>query len=348
MFDIKNASDEHEYLISLDKIRGYVDDYKLFAFYIGRDFKLRESIHSPLREDKNPSWAVFKSRNGGLMYKDFATNDSGDIVKLVAKLHHASYKEALAIIDRDFNLNLGGNVTVTHKIQGFVTNNSIDTVEELPAGVQIGIKIQAFKDTDVKYWNQYGITTECLKKYNVFSISKLFINGNGVSFYKKDNPMYAYVFKKDNELTYKIYRPFDTRYKWTSNVDKSVLQGWDQMPSSGDVLIITKSLKDVMVLNQMGYASISMQSEQSDIKAQVVNQLRARFKNILILQDFDYAGVCGVNKIRKKYGFIPFFIQSFKTRSNGLKDISDYVASKGFEAGKKLISELLNNLNGWR
>ena len=348
MFDIQNADNDHGFLITLDKIREYVDDYKLFAFYIGRDFKLRKSIHSPIREDKNPSWAVFKSRNGGLMYKDFATNDSGDIVKLVAKLHYCSFKEALAIIDRDFNLGLGGRVTVNKQIQGFVTSNTMDTVEECPAGVDIGIKIQAHKDVDLEYWSKYGITEECLKKYNVFSISRLFINGNGVASYKKSNPMYAYVFRKDNELSYKIYRPFDPKYKWSSNVDKSVLQGWDQMPLNGEILIITKSLKDVMVLNQMGYVALSMQSEQSDIKEQVVNQLKSRFKQIFILQDFDYAGVCGANKIRKKYGLIPFFIQTLKTRNNGLKDISDYVASKGFEAGKKLISELLNNLNGRR
>ncbi len=346
MFDIENVSEDYEYNISLEKIRNFVDDYKMFAFYIGRDFKLRESIHSPLREDKNPSWAVFKSRNGGLMYKDFATNDSGNIVKLVAKLHHSSFKEALAIIDRDFNLKLGGNTTVSHKVQGFVTTNTIDTVEELANGAKIGINIQKHNDVDIAYWSQYGIDLECLKKYNVFSTSLLFINGNCVSSYKRNNPMYSYVFKKDNVLSYKIYRPFAIKYKWTSNVNKSVLQGWDQMPASADVLIITKSLKDVMVLSQMGYASVSMQSEQSEIKEQVVDQLRNRFKTILILQDFDYAGVCGVNKIRKKYGFIPFFIQSFKTRSNGLKDISDYVASKGFDAGKKLINELLNNLNG--
>lgn len=343
MFDIQNADNSHDYLITLDKIRDYVDDYKLFAYYIGRDFKLRESIHSPLREDKNPSWAVFKSRNGGLMYKDFATNDSGDITKLVSKLHHCSFKESLAIIDRDFKLNLGGESQVTHKVQGFISTNSIDTVEELPASVNIGIKIQEFKEEDLMYWEQYGINRDCLRKYNVFSISRLFINKNSVASYKRNNPMYAYVFRKDNELTYKIYRPFDKKYKWTSNVDKSVLQGWDQMPASGDMLIITKSLKDVMVLNQMGYSSISMQSETSTIKEQVVAQLKSRFKYIFILQDFDYAGVCGANKIRKEYGFVPFFIQSFKTRSNGLKDISDYVASKGFKAGTDLIYNLINN-----
>lgn len=344
MYDLKSVDDNIGYNVSLEAIYEKVDDYKLFAYYVGHDFKLRESFNSPIREDKNPSWSVFKARNGHLMYKDFATGDSGDIVKLVSKLHSCSFKEALHIIDRDFELKLGPGSHLP-KMNGYVSNIDSSTVEELPRNSNIGIKIQRFRDQDVTFWKQFGINIETLKKYNVFSVSILFMNGFNVSSYSKNNPIYAYVFQKDNKITYKIYKPFDPKYKWSSNVDKSVLQGWDQLPPKGEELIITKSLKDVMVLDTMGYASVAMQSEMSTIKPSVMEELNRRFKKIYLLQDFDYAGVSGANRLRKEYPFImPFFIQSFKTRSNGLKDISDYVKHHGWEPGYQMIYTIINNL----
>lgn len=346
MYDIKSANEEGAYALTLEKIRDKIDDYQMFSYYIGHDFKLGEAIKSPLREDNSPSWTVFKSREGNLLYKDFATGKSGGIIEFVTKKFSLNFREALELIDRDFNLNLGGGNISLPKSDGFKSSINMSTVKNLPRVFDLGIKIQEFTTRDLNYWGQFGISKECLKKYNVFSVRKLFINKRAVSTYTKEDPIYAYVFRKDNKLSYKIYKPFSKQYKWATNTDRSILQGWDQLEASGKELIITKSLKDVMVLNQMGYNCLSMQSEMSSIKDNVVDQLRKRFKTIYILQDFDHAGVCGSNKLRKTYGFIPFFIQTFSTRSNGLKDISDYVQEKGFEDGKLLINNILNKLNG--
>ena len=59
--------------VTIDKILAKLDPYYIYAFYIGKEVKLNKPINSPLREDKNPSWTLFKARSGDLMYKDFAT-----------------------------------------------------------------------------------------------------------------------------------------------------------------------------------------------------------------------------------------------------------------------------------
>ena len=83
--------------------------------------------------------------------------------------------------------------------------------------------------------------------------------------------MYAYkVFDK-----FKIYRPLASKYtKWRTNLTTSDVQGLAQIPEKGDLLIITKSLKDVMVLYEMGYTAISAASETTFIPEDIISGLK--------------------------------------------------------------------------
>ena len=348
MYNLSNIKGNGEYSITLDMIREKVDDYQIFAFYIGYDFKLGESIKSPLRRDDNPSFSVFRSGYAGkLLYKDFSTGESGDVISFLEKLLNLNFGEVLKTINRDLSLGLECGPIGSARNVGFISNINMKTVKTAErVGCKIGINIKPYSKSELEYWGKYGIDEACLKRYNVFSVKNLYINDTLVCTSKQSDPIFSYVFQKDNKLTYKVYKPLSIkRYKWTSNTDKSVLQGWDQIPATGKVLIITKSLKDVMTLSQMGYAALSMQTEVSSVKPSVVEELKERFDKIYILQDFDYAGVKGANHLKKQFGFKVFFIQSFKTRSNGLKDISDYVEAKGVEAGAQLIKSSILKLN---
>ena len=54
--------------------------------------------------------------------------------------------------------------------------------------------------------------------------------------------MYAY---KVNSK-FKIYRPLNSKYtKWRTNLEITDIQGYAQLPDTNDLLIITKSLKDI-------------------------------------------------------------------------------------------------------
>ena len=70
----------------------------------------------------------------------------------------------------------------------------------------------------------------------------------------------------------KIYQPY-SKFKWLSNTSVSDLQGLSQLPKSGDTLVITKSLKDVMCLDIWGIPAVAPSSESCVIPSDIVKQL---------------------------------------------------------------------------
>ena len=68
-----------------------------------------------------------------------------------------------------------------------------------------------------------------------------------------------------------------------------------------DYLVITKSLKDVMVLYEYGIPAIAPNSETIFVTEAQYQKLKNRFKRIYLFYDSDYAGITSMNQIRKKY-----------------------------------------------
>lgn len=147
--------------------------------------------------------------------------------------------------------------------------------------------------------------------------------------------MYAYkVFDK-----FKIYRPLASKYtKWRSNLTNYHVQGLAELPKrGGKLLIITKSLKDVMVLYEMGYNAISASSETTFIPIEILDKLKVKWKNVLILYDRDSTGMTKAREYSKQYGLNAFFVhRKFKS-----KDISDAVKDNGFDVVKLWLDKTL-------
>ena len=336
-YDLDNMHEQFGELTE-DRVLALVSDYQIFAFYLGHDFKLRETLCSPLRRDNVPSWNIFEGRDGKLRYKDFATGESGTCITFVMRKFGCSYGEALAIINRDMGLKLLSSTEPYKTFKGYRTPKK---VTETQSTATLGIKVQRFTKADQEYWAQYGLTPLALKYFRVYSVKHVFMNDKIIFSYRPDNPIYAYVFLKDGKVTYKIYRPKepDRMHKWRSNVDKSVLQGWDQLPQTADTLILTKSMKDVMTLRKLGYYALACQTEHGMVKENVMQDLLSRFKTIYVLYDYDHVGIAGAEAMQEAYGVRVFFIQDEETKDNGLKDISDYRAALGEDAAKLLMKE---------
>ena len=147
-----------------------------------------------------------------------------------------------------------------------------------------------------------------------------FYNSNAV---KVSKHAYVYAEKKDNKLTYKIYQPFEDKLKkWINNANYSVHQGYTQLPKSGELLIITKSLKDVMSLHDVvGVSAIGLQSESVMMKDSVMDEYKSRFKKVVCLFDNDDAGTKLAKEFSKRYG-VPYFFVLPIAKS---KDFSDFV-----------------------
>ena len=310
--------------ITLDWILSKVTEYDIYAKYIGQ-FKVGMIYNSPFRKDKNPSFGIYYSkRTKQLLFKDHGTGECGNVIKFVSLFTgKTEYNDILSdIVD---NLNITNNTKLVSSKQYI-----------LPTETVIGVVRQEFTDVDINYWKQFNISINTLKKFNVNSIKYYLCNGIVKGTYKRENPMYAY--KVYNN--FKIYRPLADKYtKWRNNLTDYDIQGYEQLPQKGDILFITKSMKDVMCLHEMGYPAVSPSSESTFLPKDVLEQLKTRFKRIIILFDRDAAGVKRSRKLSRETGLEAMFInKKFKA-----KDVSDAVKANSFEEIKNWLDETIKN-----
>ena len=156
--------------------------------------------------------------------------------------------------------------------------------------------------------------------------------------YDKNNPLYAYEFISDNRTSYKIYKPLekDKRYKWMfSGGSQADIEGLDQLNLNGDVLVLTKSLKDCMCFRLLNIDAISLQGETNKLDSELVNKLLKRFKKIIINYDQDEEGIKNTLRLNKEYSFEYFYIDKHK-------DLAEFIKQEGLKEAKIMINKKIN------
>jgi len=327
-------------LLSSELILEKVSDYQIFAYYI-QGLELNTSFNSPLRNDDIPSFSVFyASRLGKLLFRDFATKEKGDCFVFVSKLFGLNYYQSLQKVAFDFGLVKEG--TNGDRVKKELPKNK--EYKKYSSTVHLGIKSMDFTPKDLRFWSSFGISKSTLEKYNVSSCSHIFINDYIIKVDNSKSPAYAYLEYKDEKYTYKIYQPFEKKRRFISNVDKSVWQGWRQMPDTGEVLIITKSLKDVMAITEVsGINSVSLQAETTEPKPHIIKQLKQRFSKIYLLYDNDFNKEVNRGRIYGKEIASTFKIKQIEIPDEyKSKDFSDLVKNHGKQKSQQILINLLN------
>ena len=313
--------------MSLRDLLDKIDDYTIFSYYLGQ-FKINKLMNSPLRtDDKMPSFAVFRGSNGTLLFKDHGTGEAGNALKFIKLYKHIETREEL---EREL-LRIVKSVNPNMNTRKNTYEYSI-----IPKETEIGIVRQPFTQVDKDYWKQFHISLSTLKKFNVFSIKYFLCNRVVRGTYKDTNPMYAYkVFDK-----FKIYRPLASKYtKWRTNLTNRHVQGLAELPKEGgNLLIITKSLKDVMCLYEMGFYAISASSETTFIPDDILTYLKKKWKHIVILYDRDRTGMLKARGYSKMYKLHPVFVN----KRFHAKDVSDAVKANGFQIIKDWLIKTLD------
>ncbi len=324
MYDTKKVllKNDLRKFINKKDILARVSPESIFKKYLG-SFKLGRIYNSPMREDKTPSFGLFiSSKDNEVLYKDLATGECGDAFKFVKNYKKLqTYNDVYRAIYEDMNLfmpteNITSKRSYTRKL------------------TSISVNRKAMTKLDIAFWGKFGISEETLRLFRVYPISRLFINNILKDTYKETEPMYAYrIFNK-----FKIYKPLSSKLnKWRGNLSSLDIQGFEQLPESGETLIITKSLKDVMVLYEMGYDAISPASESTEIPEIVILNIKKRFKHIVVLYDRDATGMIFARKHVKKYGLDFMFIN----KKYNAKDISDLVVNHSFEEAKEMLEKTI-------
>lgn len=324
MFDIGPLEPTKEMLLNVHSEEYYM------SYYLGISIT-KGLFCSPLRVDNNPTCSFFRTTAGVLKMKDFATGFSGDFINVVMEKYKVSYHRALKIVANDHDIIHYDDL---EKHDYTIYNNEIKIENNTPAIIQVTVGTMTAKD--LNWWKQFGITESTLKKFKVFRADHVFLNGTVISSYQDYDPIYAYYFgKRDGIERWKIYYPFRKRARFLLNCTD--IQGLNQLPTTGSILVITKSLKDVMSLYELGIAAIAPQAESVVVDPKIMEKVRPFFKYIVFNGDWDTAGKQFMIKNRKLYGGLCL---TFKDKTKDGKDVSDFIKIHGIDKARELFAEL--------
>lgn len=318
--------------ITKDFILSKVNQESIMQHYTGLDVSSKKLMLSPFRSDNHITCSFYKSKSNILYLHDFATNEHINCFQVVMRLFNCNFYEALDIIAKDFGLMKGTHQTLNFKV--------VPELKETESA-KIQVQIKDYTPEELKWWEQFGISKKYLKKYHVFSIQHVFLNGELKFTSSKQCPIYGYYFGKDKngEEKWKIYFPLKKEYRFLNNTSKKLLQGYHQLPKTGDLLVITKSMKDVIAMYGFGIAACAPNSETLFVNDKQLEEFKQRFKHILVVYDSDRAGQLNMAKIRREhpelnYYFLPKYLA---------KDFTDTIKMLGIDRMKELVNQFMSN-----
>jgi 5S rRNA maturation endonuclease (ribonuclease M5) len=315
--------------ISQKYVEQFASQEQLMYRYTGLIPKANKLYKSPFRKESRPSCSFYTGKSGDLLLRDFGAGTSSSWMNIIMQKYNCSFGRAIRIAAEDLGLIKQSSSRQICKLI------EIPKIEYSLTNIQTQIK--DFTKNELDWWNSFGISEKTLNKFNVFSVQTTFINGIIHTFSSEENPIYGYYFgnKEDIEI-WKLYFPFNKNqgYRFLTNAKEGLIQGWKQLPKTGKVLVITKSLKDVMLLNELKIPACAPNSETVFLPKQRICQLKDRFEKIVILFDNDITGISFMRKLKKEY---PEFYYTYIPRKYS-KDLSDFYKSYGIDKTIKLIN----------
>ena len=319
--------------ITKELILSRFSEEQLMEYYLHIPVK-KGLFRSPLRRDKQPTCSFYRNKSGTLIFKDFATGQHLNVFDVVQSIFRCDYFESLRIIANDFGI---VRDNALHKNPGKINLNPIKIKDKEISKIQI--EVQEFTDSELKWWGRYGISKDILKRFNVYSCKHVFLNDQLFAESQQHCPIFGYYGKKYQGLElWRCYFPKRTSFRFITNWPSKKIQGYDQLPKKGKLLVITKSMKDSMCLYSCGITACAPNSENLFIPDKVLEDLKNRFENIVVLYDNDRPGLYNMAKIRKEH---PELTYVFIPKRYGSKDISDFYKDHGRKETLNLIKTFI-------
>lgn len=322
--------------LSKEELFRHIDRFDVFYYYIEGFEQIGVPFCSELREDNTPSCSITE-RDGVLFYKDFGDDTTTDCIGYVMLLFDTDYWKALEQISVDFGLKMHIHDLVPYKDYRGEHLKNVDKKKQEEREKFFRVRRRRWRKVDDDYWGTYGIKRSTRDHFFVAPITHLWFNGSIIRAERPQSPLYAFWL---DFYTYKVLAPYREQ-KWLSNAHKEHVQGYDQLPWIGNLVVITKSMKDVMVLYQLGIPAIAPHSETEVMLKRQMSLLKRRFGSIIILFDNDETGMQGASKYYHRYGLPSEFVPSHY----GSKDISDLVRDHGMKEAERFVDEHIMKYN---
>lgn len=318
--------------ISREEILEKVDECQLFSYYHG-PFSFKKGYHSVFRRDRNSSCGFYVNKAGKIIYNDIATGEKLDCFAFVAKKYNLTYGQALYKIGCDFGIldckSPKIDINSLKKIEEYE--------EELARETEIEIEYADWDFAALEYWKQYHITEEELKKNDVYNIKKLRINGKIIPNYKGDL-RFAYCLEYEGKIYKKIYQPEGAKkFKWINSIPLHIFYGYNKLPYTSDILILTKAVKDLICVKKFHSDCGSLQNEsESALKDVTLDFLKKKYKRIIVFTDNDEPGIRAAEKYRERGCEAYYLDDSWK--NEGCKDMADICKIHGIEYLKQYLN----------
>lgn len=318
-----------DFLLDEEGILRHVDEYTLYCHYLGFTPDIHMKYNSPIRlDDNDPSFGIFPSRfipGREYLWKDQGTGMSGDVFKLIrlileSRWGSCSRYKALAHIKAEFGLAPGLTDSPPLVVQQY------KPIPRSPMAIKI--KSKPMDSTDLRFWAQFNINQQLLDQYKVKSISCFW------TYTDQKIPKFpkgvGYAYNVGGK--HKLYFPFDRKeFKFRNDMDGQQLEGFEQLQYNQKLLVITKSLKDVMTLRSFGFESVAPRGESVLIPGEFLKHFESKYEQIIVLFDND-----GKHRA-DEYPYPKIWVP----KDSGQKDLSDFCKHYGVEATRELLKQLI-------
>lgn len=309
-----------ECLIGEPIINFMLSDELIYSHYLGDcDFQKR---CSPFRYDPGPSFILSASNthDGRIYWRDYGLVDpiGYDAISFVQQLYGLDRYDACKRIIAEV-----GYTYVAPKIK------KKKTVLDVQGG--------DLTDWELEYWAKNTICPAVLKRYNVSGCRSAAygIRSQPKLISMPDQPVFLY----EGIDWVKLYSPFATnkKDKFRSKRSGLVIEGYNQLPTSGDLLFINSSLKDTMLMSYYAPGVNPVSENNLNYLLNKWHELQQRFNRIVVFFDADRTG-----QANAKYLVSRTNCDSICLQHSCFKDPSDSVMAT---SNHFLIRQLLSDNN---
>lgn len=329
-----------------ERILESIDELKVYSHYCGTDVRPGKTIRSPLRDgDKNPSFNVFRTKDGRIMFKDFA-GDSGDIFKFVMMIFNINFSDACKKIAYDFKIDTN---PVFSKISDIKLKSSLIRIPiyEEKKEKEVTWTGEQWQGAGYFFIRSVHVRGELMNHYRFyrclrFSLGKVNYQSKGPG----DLPAFITHYPSGHVRFYNPLYSNGLKIKHLGTAGKDDVFGMEYLEERYkklkvhgkcfDAIILCAGQKDTLNLAELevkhrnihhlpeiGY--ISLNSESCSLDPVLYLKLRGMTNLIYSIYDNDQTGLKYAQKLQDEYG-IPSLISCYAGRCPG-KDVSDAMIS---------------------
>lgn len=345
------------------------EQYKVFIYYVGSNFKLGYAYLSPLPKEVRGTKDRFSSFNiyedgDKLKWKDFGAGGEfgGDALDFIQVMERNvnDVKQAY----RFYLKNIKNNNIIKDKLvleqsqrhKKFISSKKDPIVHYT----------DKFTPSELAFWtgHPFHVSIKRLLRKRIYSLEGIDWGDGLVSYREGDKPCFVFDLSERGDMSvWKMYNPFaedQKRNKWKSwNLHKIPFEDYYLLPEKMETFILCSGKKDSIITevcfdDKVNCGSPTAEGSYRSLLPHVP-EINSRAKNKFILFDGDKAGIKAANDLSEMTGWKPIiFDYPIKT---GLryhtaiklklplrtKDVSEIVDNYSYRKLYKIISNEIYN-----